>query len=179
MSVNRLDRKPKVNLFQYLETSSNKIKERFLPVNMTLKLSNTQACDTDDKVCVIELSTENEFQFNISTANLSHTYTNDIMCTYGGLAVYDRKSVFPNAITTYCLSRSNDYEHRPIYSNSSRILLVIYTNIQNMEISTCWSFSGLDIPIQGNQCVVVQFTAVLDLFFYKLFAFVVPKREIL
>ena len=74
-SVNRLDSKPNVNVFQYLKTSNKKMEERFLPRNMTLRLSNTQACDTDDKVCVFELSTESEFQFNISIVNLSHTYT--------------------------------------------------------------------------------------------------------
>ena len=138
MSVHRLDRKPNVNLFQYLETSNNKMEERFLPRNMTLKLSNTQTCDTDDKICLIELSTKNKFQFNISIVNLSHTYTSDIMCTYAGLAVYDRKLVSPNVITTYCQSSSNYYEHRPIYSNSSRILLVIY------ELSRIWKSQPVD-----------------------------------
>ena len=226
VSVKRLDRKPNVNLFQYLETSNNKMEERFLPRNMTLNLSNTQTSDTDDKICLIELSTKNKFQFNISIVNLSHTYTNDIMCTYAGLAVYDRKHVSTNAITTYCQSRSNYYEHRPIYSNSSRILLVIYkypeygnlnllikastTDCTVLKKNPClfqfpcfrlphqeacqkfdlnqiygdnpqshFGYHGLDIPIQADQCVVVQFTAVLDLFFYKLFAFVVPVREMI
>ena len=42
-----------------------------------------------------------------------------------------------------------------------------------------FGYHGLDILIQGGQCVVVQFTAVLDLFFYKLFALVVPEREMI
>ena len=226
VSINRLDRKQKVNHLKFLETSKNNVEERFLAENRTLKLDNAQTCDTDDRICVIELSTKNEFHFNISIMSLYHTYTNDIICIYGGLTVYDRKRVPPNEITTRCQSKNNDYEHRPIYSNSSRILSVIYeypeygnlsllikvstTDCTVLEKNPClfqfpcfrspyhapcqkfglyeiygtnpkshFGYDGLHIPIQGCQCVVVQFAAVLDLFFYKLFAFVVPEREMI
>ena len=226
VSINRLGRKPKVNHLTYLERYNDKIEEKFLAENMTLKLDNAQTCDTDDRMCVIELSTKSEFHFNISIMSLSHTYINDIICSYGGLTVYDSNRVPPNVIATHCQLRNNDYKHRPIYSNSSRILLVIYeypeygnlnllirastTDCTVLRKNPClfqfpcfrfpnhaacqkfglyeiygtnpkshFGYDGLHIPIQGGQCVVVQFAAVLDLFFYKLFAFVVPEREMI
>ena len=156
LSVNHLDAKSNVSLLKYLETSNNKMEERFLPGNITLKLGNAEICDARDKICVIQLSTKIEFHFNISIVNLSHTYINDILCrsNYGGLTVYDRKSASPNVITTYCTSRNNDYEHKPIYSNSSRILLVTYKYPEYGNLSLLIKVSTTDcIVLKKNPCL--------------------------
>ena len=87
---------------------------------------NTQK--TNQNVDIIKVLFPHHLKINITIQNLSHNYNKNILCSYAGFVVYDRKEAEGNShISTKCSSHTDIFRHQNIYSNSSTIRLLAYS----------------------------------------------------
>ncbi len=76
----------------------------------------------------------------ITVSNLSYTGTNDLLCTFSGLSVYDTIPENTNEISNLCFTWDGVYQYPSIISKSPKLFLIVYDN-------------------DNYGCVAVQFTA--------------------
>ena len=84
-------------------------------------------CFQDRKLCLLQVSTLPSHGINITINSINHTHNNNDLCTYSGIAAYIMNNHSNKEISTECKSKTNFYKYRNIYTNTSTILVVIYS----------------------------------------------------
>ncbi len=75
------------------------------------------------RVSIVHITAAHSFNVNVTVANVQNPDALNILCTYGGIRVYQPQLESISPIRTVC----HPIENRYIYSNSSEALLILYS----------------------------------------------------
>ena len=111
-------------------------------------------CIDNTKRCVLKVNTLPNHKLNITIHSIKHTHNNNALCTYSGVAAYNIIDQNYKEISTVCKHKTNFYKYRNIYSNTSSILLVIYSFLEYGTLDLSLEFSdSICSVVYVNFCV--------------------------
>ena len=87
----------------------------------------TGMCTGNSDACLIILSTKNPYNVNISISYFLYKGRDNLHCFFAGLTSYVPNNNNLNIISQICFTNDRFYKHQNIYSNTSSILLIIYS----------------------------------------------------
>ena len=120
-------------------------------------------------VWTIKLQTKPWLYFNITIRNISHNHPESMLCSYGGVSVFDIVNDKHKDVSKLCSVHPRNYTYQNIYSNSSTAQIVIYShreygpfNVTLDVTTTRCQVSTIDVcnvvsqGIKVNSCVIFQ-----------------------
>ena len=120
-------------------------------------------------VWTIKLQTKPWLYFNITIRNISHNHPESMLCSYGGVSVFDIVNGKHKDVSKQCYVHPRNYTYQNIYSNSSTAQIVIYSyreygpfNVTLDITTTRCQVSTIDVcnvvsqGIKVNSCVIFQ-----------------------
>ena len=75
---------------------------------------------------IVKISSKLNHHLNISITNFTNNYTNNPLCTYAGISFHKVSGDTYVEKRSICTDEGDFYKHRHIYSNQSKILVVMY-----------------------------------------------------
>lgn len=124
----------------YLTENNSAAENIILNTNTSLEVKYPSEKALSNKIMICNVSTEIGTQINVSVTYFRHSYTWNDLCTYGGLVVLNSE-----AIHNVCWSEDGVYQHRNIYSNQSKAIIIIYSYIQ-------YGTLNITIRLSSTQC---------------------------
>ena len=111
-------------LLNYAVKNKNKFKHISVHKNESILMSfPKQNCSINNTFCALKIISNDQYQINMTVLNLVYQGTLNIMSRYAGLAAYDKDEKEMTVLSFV----HEGYKYRSIYSNTSTIILVLYT----------------------------------------------------
>ena len=120
-------------------------------------------------VCIFHLITNPGLFINVKINNITSSFTESMLCDYGGIAVYSKKENISNKISSLCHVQSSTYSYQNIYSNSSRVMIALYLYKEYGEFSINLTITTTRCPLiiidvcyiendyaEATSCLIVQ-----------------------
>ena len=127
--------------------SAKKLKETYLQKNNSIFVTSEIELK-DSEIRMIKIETEVQLIFKITINQLKYTGVKYSSCRYAGITLYgiNRNGSFQK-ISTVCYNNEQEYKYRNLYTQNSRMLLVLYSYKSYSNIS-------LNLSVSTSECKV-------------------------
>ena len=125
----------------YLKSYVNDVKDRLLDFRSHKRFISKSIFIIEDNLSysadkyfnknpawTIKLQTKPWLYFNITIRNISHNHPESMLCSYGGVSVFDIINGKHKDVSKLCYVHPRNYTYQNIYSNSSTAQIVIYSH---------------------------------------------------
>ena len=154
-----------------METSRlNKIFQKHFLKSKNRIIISSSSINCSTSTCNFFLLSNQSLFINVQVNNISSSFTESMLCDYGGIAVYSIKGNMYNKISSLCHAQSGNYSYQRIYSNSSEAWLGLYSYKEYGEFNVTLTVSTTKCPtitidvctinntyVEANTCIIIQF----------------------